>query len=155
MLDINSLAPLDLTIKDSESNSVKLQDLLGSYVVLYFYPKDDTPGCTAEACSLRDNNQFLIVKGVKIIGVSKDSPESHQKFMQKHKLNFDLWSDEDLEMHKAFGVWVEKSMFGKKYMGAKRVTFVIDPEGKIVKIFDKVKTTTHGDDVVKFFNSIL
>ena len=125
---------------------VSLADFLGTPVVLYFYPKDDTPGCTVQACGLRDAwTDFS--DGAKIFGVSIDSAPSHEKFIKKHQLPFPLLSDPTQEMVNAYGVWVEKSMYGKKYMGAERSTFVIDGDGKIAAIFRKVKPEEHAATV--------
>lgn len=123
-------------------HEITLADLRGTPVVLYFYPKDDTPGCTAQACGLRDAWSDLPA-GAKIFGVSIDSPVSHEKFIHKYRLPFPLLSDPAKEIVNAYGVWVEKSMYGKKYMGAERSTFVIDAAGKIVAIFRKVKPEEH------------
>lgn len=121
---------------------VTLADFCGTPVVLYFYPKDDTPGCTAQACSLRDAwSNFP--EGARVFGVSIDPPPSHERFIQKYRLPFPLLSDPEKEMVNAYGVWVEKSMYGKKYMGAERSTFVIDGAGKISAIFRKVKPEEH------------
>ncbi|GAA5149271.1 thioredoxin-dependent thiol peroxidase [Prosthecobacter algae] len=121
---------------------VKLSDLKGETVVLYFYPKDDTPGCTKQACALRDGWADISTKA-KVFGVSIDSVKSHEKFIQKHALPFPILSDEDQAIVNAYGVWVEKSMYGKKYMGTERTTFVIGPDGKIKAVFPKVKPEEH------------
>ena len=125
-----------------EGTTIFLADLKGQTVVLYFYPKDDTPGCTAQACALRDG-WSRIQKKAAVFGVSVDSPKSHAKFIQKHGLPFPLISDEAKEIVQAYGVWVEKSMYGKKYMGTERSTFVVDANGKIKAIFRKVKPEEH------------
>ena len=126
---------------------VRLQDLRGAPVVLYFYPKDDTPGCTAQACGLRDNwSQF---EGrAEIFGVSIDSAASHEKFIAKYNLPFPLLSDPEKKIVTGYGVWVEKSMYGRKYMGVARTTFLIGKDGKIAKIFEKVKPAGHADEVL-------
>ncbi len=155
MLTINSLAPLDVPVLTSEGVSTSLRDYLGSYLVLYFYPKDATPGCTLEACNFRDANSELQKSGVTVIGISADSVKSHQKFAEKHSLPFPLFSDEKKELISAFGVLVEKSMFGKKYMGIERSTFVIDPKGKIVHVWPKVNPLGHSDAVLTFFRDKL
>ena len=126
----------------SDGREVALQDLRGTPVVLYFYPKDDTPGCTTQACGLRDSWAALEGKA-EIFGVSIDSRESHRKFIDKYELPFPLLSDPKKEIVNAYGVWVEKSMYGKKYMGAERSTFIIDGEGRIAAIFRKVKPDEH------------
>lgn len=123
---------------------LKLSDLKGEHVVLYFYPKDDTPGCTKQACALRDGWQQISEKA-RVFGVSIDSVKSHEKFIKKHQLPFPLISDEDMTIVNAYGVWVEKSMYGKTYMGTERTTFVISPDGKIKAIFSKVKPDEHLD----------
>ncbi len=128
---------------DQDGNKVKLSDFTGKKVVLYFYPKDDTPGCTAEACNLRDNYAQFTSKGYEILGVSSDSEKSHQKFIDKYELPFRLLADVDKSIHESYGTWVEKSMYGRKYMGTARVTFIIDENGVIEKIIEKVKTKDH------------
>lgn len=150
MLEIGKKAP-DFTAKDQNGNKVKLTDLRGQRVVLYFYPKDDTPGCTKQACSLRDSYDVFKKKGIKVLGVSIDDEKSHQKFIEKYKLPFDLLADTDKKLVEKYGVWGEKSMYGKKYMGTHRKTFLIDTDGKLVKIFDKVKVAEHADEVLKAF----
>ncbi|HEV3065281.1 MAG TPA: thioredoxin-dependent thiol peroxidase [Chthoniobacterales bacterium] len=127
---------------------VKLADFAGSTIVLYFYPKDDTPGCTAQACDLRDSWRELQSK-VELFGVSIDSVESHKKFINKHGLQFPLLSDPDQKIVKAYGVWAEKSMYGKKYMGTERTTYLIGPDRKIKAILKKVKPTEHVTQLLK------
>jgi len=150
MLNEGDIAP-DFTTKDQNGNTVKLSDFKGKRVVLYFYPKDDTPGCTKEACSLRDSFDVFEEKGIKILGVSTDSEKSHQKFITKYNLPFDLLADTEKEIVEAYGVWGEKNMYGKKYFGINRTTFLIDEDGKIVKIFKKVKVDEHADEVLEAF----
>ena len=128
-------------------DTVSLADLKGSTVVLYFYPKDDTPGCTKQACALRDGWATIRQKA-KVFGVSIDSIKSHEKFIKKHALPFPILSDEDKTIVEAYGVWVEKSMYGKTYMGTERTTFVIDAAGKIKAVFPKVKPDEHFDQVL-------
>lgn len=140
-------------LKEGAKAPQSLKKYLGKYLVLYFYPKDNTPGCTMEACSFRDFNAEIEDLGAKIVGISKDSLDSHEKFQNKHKLPFELIADEDLELQKAFGVWVEKSMFGKKYMGTQRATFVIDPEGIIIKVWEKVSPLNHAKEVFEFLKT--
>lgn len=135
--------------KDQNGNEVNLGDFKGSKLVLYFYPKDDTPGCTKEACNLRDNFQTLLDAGYKILGVSVDDEASHQKFIAKYELPFPLLADTDKSVVEAYGVWGERSMFGKKFMGTKRVTYVIDEEGKIASILKKVKTDDHAAQILE------
>lgn len=122
-------------------------DLRGQRTILYFYPKDNTSGCTLEAKSLRDGKESLASMGFRIVGVSPDSVKSHKGFCDKHDLNFTLLSDSDHAICEAYGVWVEKSMYGRKYMGVARTTFVIDAEGRIEKIFDKVNTANHYSQI--------
>ncbi|MBX3243267.1 MAG: thioredoxin-dependent thiol peroxidase [Acidobacteria bacterium] len=136
---------------DQNGNKVKLSDLKGSRVVLYFYPKDDTPGCTKQACSIRDSYDIFSKKGIKVLGISIDDEKSHQKFIAKYDLPFDLIADTDKSIVEKYGVWGEKSMYGRKYMGTLRMTFLIDEKGKIVKIFDKVKVSEHADEVLAAF----
>ncbi|MBP6003831.1 MAG: thioredoxin-dependent thiol peroxidase [Pyrinomonadaceae bacterium] len=149
MLNEGDKAP-DFAAKDQDGNDVKLSDFAGKRVVLYFYPKDDTPGCTKEACSFRDADDVFNAKGIKVLGVSTDSEKSHQKFISKYQLPFDLLADTEKQIVEAYGVWGEKSMYGKKYMGTMRKTFLID-DGKIVKIFDKVNVAEHADEVLAAF----
>lgn len=152
MLTVGQSAPLDIAIHDENGQAVKLRDLLGSTVVLYFYPEDDTPGCTTEACQFRDQQAQFQELGVKVIGVSQDSAVSHQKFKTKYQLNFPLWVDADHQLAEASGVWVEKSFLGKKYMGMARTTFVIDSQGKIIKVWEKVSPVGHAAAVKDFLD---
>jgi peroxiredoxin Q/BCP len=128
---------------NEKGESIKLSDYKGKKLVLYFYPKDSTPGCTAEACDLRDNYHRFQEEGYEILGVSPDSPKSHVKFIEKYELPFSLLADEDHSIAESFGAWGEKSMYGKKYMGILRSTFVIDEKGKIEKVIEKVDTKAH------------
>ena len=141
----------EFNVKDQNGRDVKLSDLRGQRVVLYFYPKDDTPGCTKEACSLRDSFNVFKEKNIKILGVSNDDEASHQKFISKFDLPFDLLADMDKKLVTDYGVYGEKNMYGKKYMGINRMTFLIDEEGKIAKIFKKVKVDEHADEVLRAF----
>lgn len=136
-LEIGQQAP-DFSAKNQHGETVHLSDFKGKKVILYFYPKDNTPGCTTEACNFRDNYQSLKKDGYEIIGVSVDNETSHQKFMTKHELPFQLLVDEDKRLVEAYGVWIEKNMYGKKYMGTARTTFVIDEQGIIQHIIKKV-----------------
>lgn len=134
--------------KDQHGNLVRLSDFAGKKVVLYFYPKDDTPGCTAQACNLNENMPALQAKGFEIIGVSVDGQKAHQKFIKKYDLKFTLLSDEDHQLVEAYGVWIEKSMYGKTYMGTARTTFIIDENGIITDIIEKVKTKEHTSQII-------
>lgn len=147
MLKAGDKAPSFSLISD-EGVKVGLKDYKGKKVILYFYPKDDTSGCTAEACSFRDNIKIINKKNTVVIGVSKDDTKSHQKFKTKYDLPFTLLSDENLDMLKEYGVWKEKSMYGKKYMGIERTTFIIDEKGKIQEIFSKVKVPGHIEELI-------
>jgi peroxiredoxin Q/BCP len=147
-LKVGDTAP-DFSVNDQSGKPVKLSDFKGKKVVLYFYPKDNTPGCTAEACNLRDNYQALMKAGYIVLGVSTDNEKSHQKFIDKFELPFPLLADTEKEIHEKYGTWVEKSMYGRKYMGTARVTFVIDEIGKIEEIIEKVKTKDHTAQILK------
>ena len=139
----------DFSLLDQDNKTRKLSDWTGKWLVLYFYPKDDTPGCTIEACSFRDEYEVIKESGAEVVGVSKDSPKSHKKFADKYKLNFTLLSDESGEMIKAYGAWNEKSMFGKSYMGISRKTVVIDPSGNLVKEYPKVTPKDHAVEILQ------
>jgi peroxiredoxin Q/BCP len=139
----------DFSVNDENGNRVRLKDLKGKKIVLYFYPKDMTPGCTAESCNLRDNYKALLNQGYEVFGVSTDSEESHRKFIAKEKLPFHLLSDTDRKLHEAYGTWVEKSMYGRKYMGTARITFVIDEKGVIEEVIEKVNTKNHASQILK------
>ncbi|MBV2226204.1 thioredoxin-dependent thiol peroxidase [Sphingobacterium sp.] len=136
-LKVGDKAP-QFTSKNQNGEEIKLSDFKGKKVILYFYPKDNTPGCTTEACNFRDNYQSLLKDGFEVIGVSIDSEQSHQKFISKFELPFNLVSDEDKKIVEDYGVWVEKNMYGKKYMGTARTTFIIDEKGIIQHIIKKV-----------------
>lgn len=150
MLNEGDIAP-DFTAKDQDGNDVKLSDFRGQKVVLYFYPKDDTPGCTKEACSFRDANDVYAQKGIKVFGVSTDSEKKHQKFISKYSLPFTLLADTEKKLVNDYGVYAEKSLYGRKYMGVNRTTFLIDDDGKIVKIFKKVNVSEHAQEVLTAF----
>lgn len=134
--------------KDQNGNLVKSSDLRGKKIVLYFYPKDNTPGCTAQSCNLRDNYEVLQKQGYEVLGVSQDSEASHQKFITKYELPFTLLVDTDHTIHNLFGTWGEKKMYGKTYMGTLRTTFVIDEEGVISEVIEKVKTKDHTAQIL-------
>ncbi len=144
----------DFSLPSTEEKDVTLSGLKGKKIVLYFYPKDDTPGCTKEACDFRDNIARFKSADTVVLGVSADSLKSHDKFREKYKLPFTLLSDESKEMIKKYGVWKEKSMYGKKYMGIERTTFVIDKDGKIARIFPKVKVDGHKDEVLEALKAL-
>ncbi len=152
-LKIGNKAP-DFTLPTDGGGSVKLSSFKGQPVVLYFYPKDDTSGCTKEACDFRDNLTTFKRLKVQVIGVSKDSVKKHDKFKEKYELTFPLASDEDGKVCDKYGVWVEKSMYGRKYMGIERATYLIDAEGKIAHIWRKVSVTDHVEDVLKIFKEL-
>jgi len=146
-IEIGKQAP-DFEAKDQNGNTIKLSNYRGKKVVLYFYPKDQTPGCTAQACNLRDNYDRLQKEGYEVLGVSSDNEKSHQKFIEKQELPFSLIADEDKKVHELYGTWVEKSMYGRTYMGTARTTFIIDEEGKVSDIIDKVKTKEHSNQIL-------
>jgi peroxiredoxin Q/BCP len=148
LLKEGDVAPL-FEATDYNGNKISLAALKGKKVILYFYPKDDTPGCTAEACDLRDNYSALLTKGFAIVGVSADSEASHKKFKEKYELPFPLFSDEDKKIIKDYGVWGEKSMYGKTYEGIIRTTYIISKEGKIEHVFDKVDTKNHTMQILQ------
>ena len=139
----------EFTLPTDGGGEISLTGLKGKTIVLYFYPRDDTPGCTAEACAFRDSLPDFSKVKAEVIGISRDSIASHDKFKQKFKLPFPLASDEDGKITEAYGVWVEKSMYGKKYMGIERATFLIDGKGVILDIWRKVKADGHTDEVLK------
>ena len=136
-------------VLDQNGNTVDSKDLLGKKTIIYFYPKDNTSGCTQEACNLRDNYQAMLAKGYNVIGVSKDSVKSHKNFAEKYELPFTLLADTSTEMIQAFGAWGEKSMYGKKYMGTLRQTFIFDESGILTEIIDKVDTKNHAEQILK------
>lgn len=149
MITVGALAPLDIKVTNQDGKSVSLGELKGQKVVIFFYPKDNTPGCTKEACSFRDESEKFKKKNIAVIGISADSEKSHQKFINKYDLNFPLWADENKEISTAFGVYGEKSLYGIKYMGITRSTFILDENGKIIKIYPKVKPVGHAIEVLK------
>ena len=151
MLEVGNKAP-SFTLMGDDGKEYSLEDYKGKKVLLYFYPKDNTPGCTKEACSLRDWNSEIIKRGVTVMGVSKDSIQSHNKFRDKHGLNFILLSDPEKTVHMAYDAWGEKKLYGKISLGTIRKTFLIAENGNIEKIWNKVAVATHGEDVVKYLD---
>ncbi len=148
MLKIGDKMPA-FQVVDQNGNIVDSKDLVGKKTIIYFYPKDNTPGCTAEACSLRDNYEALQAQGYNVIGVSKDSVASHQKFIEKFQLPFTLLSDKSTEMMQAFGAWGEKKMCGKTCVGTLRKTFIFDEQGTLTEIIEKVDTKNHAEQILK------
>ena len=148
MLKIGDQMP-HFEVIDQNGNTVTSNDLLGRKTIIYFYPKDNTSGCTAEACNLRDNYEALIARGYNVVGVSKDSAASHRKFIDKYSLPFTLLADTTTDMQQTFGVWAEKSIYGRKYMGTLRQTFIFDEEGTLVEIIEKVNTKNHAEQILK------
>ena len=146
-LQISDPAPAFIG-KDQDNETIKLTDFAGKKLVLYFYPKDNTPGCTAQACNLRDNYEALQEAGYEVVGVSTDSAAAHKQFIENKQLPFRLIADEDHTIHEQYGTWVQKSMFVKKYWGTARVTFIIDGAGKIEQIIDRVKTASHTAQIL-------
>lgn len=137
--------------KDQNGNEVNLSQFSGKKLVIYFYPKDDTPGCTKEACNLRDNYEAMLAKGFSVVGVSPDSEASHKKFAGKYNLPFPLIADPSLGIIKAYGAWGKKSMYGKEYEGLLRTTFIIDENGKVEQVIEKVKTDDHANQIFKLY----
>jgi peroxiredoxin Q/BCP len=148
VLEAGVSAP-DFTLPDQDSNELGLSNLKGQTIVLYFYPRADTPGCTTQACSVRDRGDEYKAAGARVIGISPDPVEAVAKFAGKFDLDFTLLADSDHAVADAYGTWVEKSMYGKKYMGVQRATFIIGPDGKIANVFPKVSPKTHDDLVLK------
>lgn len=146
-LSVGDKAP-EFSVNDQDENLVNLADFRGKKVVLYFYPKDQTPGCTAQSCNLRDNYQRLQAAGYEVLGISSDSEKSHRKFIEKQSLPFTLLADTEKKVHDLYGTWVEKSMYGRKYMGTARTTFIIDENGVIEEIIEKVKTKDHTAQIL-------
>lgn len=152
MLKEGTVAP-NFTAQNAAGETVRLKDLRGRKVVLYFYPKDDTPGCTKEACSFRDAYADFKRRGIEVVGVSVDSEASHKKFIAKYKLPFALLADPDHSISDAFGVYGEKKFMGRTYLGVKRITFLIDEKGRIKKVFEKVKPEEHAREVLEAFEA--
>ena len=148
MQSVGDKAP-QFALNDMDGNKVKLSDFKGKKIVLYFYPKDLTPGCTVEACAFRDDIGAFKKLGAAVLGVSADSEKTHQKFTTKHSLNFPLLADINHEVSEAYGAWQEKSMYGRKYWGIARITYIIDEKGKIAKAYEKVKVTNHSEEVIE------
>ena len=148
LLEKGSVAP-DFKGLNQNNESISLADFKGKKLILYFYPKDDTPGCTAESCNLSDNYDAWIEKGYEVVGVSPDSVASHKKFAEKYGLKFNLIADTEKEILQAYGAWGEKNMYGKKYMGVLRTTYVINEEGVIEEVFGKVQTKDHTNQIIK------
>ena len=155
MLKEKDQAPLHIRVINEQGQGTNLKQFIGQKILLYFYPKDNTPGCTVEACNFRDANQEISAKGIQVIGVSKDSQDSHQKFKNKFSLNFPLWSDPEQKLMKAFGVWAEKKMMGKTFFGTNRSTFLIDEKGKIIKVWLNVKAKQHSQEVLEYIKNTL
>ncbi|NCT02134.1 peroxiredoxin [Candidatus Parcubacteria bacterium] len=153
MLDIKRKAPA-FHLKDETGTVRRLSDYSGSWVIIYFYPKDDTPGCTKEACTIAEIYDEFASLGVTVLGVSKDSSESHAQFKEKYHLPFTLLSDESTKMIQAYGAWQEHSMYGKKFMGTARITYVVDPKGKIVAVYPKVSPASHALQLLKDLKTI-
>jgi peroxiredoxin Q/BCP len=153
MPEVGSKAP-QFTLESQDGNRVSLKDFSGKKVILYFYPKDDTPGCTKEACSFTDNFAKFKKEGAVVLGVSADSVESHKKFENKYDLGITLLSDPQKEVINKYGVWKEKNMYGRKTMGVERTTFLIDGEGKIARVFPKVKVDGHSEKVLEELKKI-
>lgn len=149
MLEIGAKAP-DFTLKDKDGNAVSLSDFAGKKVVLYFYPKDNTPGCTRQACAFAASYDRFRAKDIAVIGISKDSVASHQKFAEKYNLPFVLLSDPELTAIQAYGVWQEKKLYGKVSMGVVRTTFIIDENGRIEKVMPKVKPDTNAAEILEW-----
>lgn len=147
-LSIGDKAP-EFEVNDQSGNPIKLSDYKGKKVVLYFYPKDQTPGCTTQACNLRDNYQALQKAGYEVLGISSDNEKSHQRFIEKQSLPFTLLADTEKKVHDLYGTWVEKQMYGRKYMGTARTTFIIGENGIIEDIIEKVKTKEHTAQILK------
>ncbi|HKB52194.1 MAG TPA: thioredoxin-dependent thiol peroxidase [Solirubrobacterales bacterium] len=148
MLEAGQTAP-DFTLPDQDGGELTLSSLRGQTVVLYFYPRADTPGCTTQACGVRDRGADYATAGARVIGVSPDEVGAVKKFAEKFDLDFTLLADADHAVADAYGAWVEKSMYGKRYMGVQRATFLIDPDGKVAKVFPKVSPKTHDDVVLE------
>ena len=153
MIQINHIAP-NFTLSDQTGQTHSLSDYKGQWVLLYFYPKDDTPGCTTEACQIRDNFVAFKKAGIVVLGVSCDSVKKHEKFAKKFDLPFTLLADEDKKVVELYGVWGEKKFMGREYVGIRRTSFLIDPNGKIAKVYEQVKADGHATEILKDFNDL-
>ena len=151
MLEVGMKAP-DFSLEDKDGNMVALSDFLGRKVVVYFYPRDNTPGCTRQACAFREAYEGFKVKDIVVIGISKDSTKSHEKFAEKNKLPFILLSDPELVAIQGFGVWQEKKLYGKVSMGVVRSTFIVDENGMIERVFEKAKPDTNAAEILNYLN---
>jgi peroxiredoxin Q/BCP len=152
LINTGQAAP-DFELPDEKGLTQRLSDYRGKHILLYFYPKDDTPGCTKEACNFRDDYSQYDRKNVVILGVSPDTPESHAKFMDKYELPFSLLADEDHQVCKLYGVWGPKKIFGKEVIGVHRTTYLIGPEGEVLKVFEKVSPAKHSAEVLAFIEN--
>lgn len=152
MLEINDKAP-SFSLKNQDGKTFKLSDYTGKKLALYFYPKDNTPGCTIQACNIRDNYSALKTKGITVLGISKDSGESHKKFSKKFKFSFPILSDEKGEIIEKYGIFKKKSIFGKTFMGIKRTTFLINEKGKIKEIIQNPKVGEHSKEIIEKFEN--
>jgi peroxiredoxin Q/BCP len=153
MLEEGNKAPL-FTLKDQNDREISLEGFRGKTVVLYFYPRDNTPGCTKEACSFRDAYDEILAQGAVVIGISRDKTSSHEKFARRHNLPFHLLSDPEGSIIESFGAWKEKSMYGRTFMGIIRCTYIIDPAGIIKKVYPRVKPDQHGREIIEYLKSI-
>ncbi len=157
MLTIGDKAPLNVQVFTAEDQETTLGDIIkesgAEVLVVYFYPKDNTPGCTKQACSFRDLNAEIEANGAKVIGISKDPISSHTKFKEKHNLNFMLLSDPETKLQQAFGVWVEKSMYGKKYLGTQRSTFILNKNGEVLQAWEKANPTKNPQEVLDYLKA--
>lgn len=151
-LKVGQFAP-DFELPDQDGKTHELSDYRSQWLLLYFYPKDDTPGCTKEACAIRDNLPDFKKLKVKVLGISVDSVKSHKKFAEKYGLPFTLLADENKEVVKKYGIWQKKKFMGKEYMGTLRISFLINPKGKIAKIFENVKPEIHAGEVLNYFKT--
>lgn len=148
------MVPQDFSLADQNNTIHRLSDYKGKWVILYFYPKDDTPGCTKEACNFRDSFHVLEAKGIVVLGVSKDSVASHKKFAEKYHLNFPILSDESKETIRAYNAWGKKKFLGKEFEGIRRMTYLIDPKGTIVKTYENVNPTIHAKELIEDFQTL-